>query len=215
MSRVVWFVLRWGLKLLPLLLVAAFLHFYLPGHDIVRIVGTEVNRMDRPARSAAEQDGLSLGTVTRDVRFINTVRPGGHAAVYRNEDTDWGFPWYFKFDSGNLQAEAQDLISTKETPKWVVVTHYGWRIEILSMFPNAVDVDLVEGPEATVVAWFSIIFLTLLALGLFLLWRAWRRFLERLAFDERFDNASHSAGQVWRWLKANGRESKRKLLGRP
>ncbi|MGF1607856.1 MAG: DUF1523 family protein [Kiloniellales bacterium] len=213
MSRVVWFVVRWGLKLLPLLLVAAFLHFYLPGHDIVRIVGTEVNRIDRPARGTAPQDGLTLGTVTRDVRFINSARPNGRPAVYRNEDTGWSFPWYFKFNSGTLQAEAQNLISTQENPKWVAITHYGWRLEILSMFPNAVDVDLVEGPDATVVPWFNIAFLTVLAVALFLLWRAWRRFLRRLALDERFENASNSVGQIWRWIKANGRDAKRKLLG--
>ena len=211
MSGVVWFVLRWGLKLLPLVLIAAFLQFYLPGHDIVRIVGTEVNRMDRPATGTSGQN--SAAPATRDVRFINTVRPNGKPSVYRNEDTDWGFPWYFKFNAGNLQAEAQDLVSTRENPKWVVITHYGWRIEIFSMFPNAVAIAPAAGPDATVVPWFNIVFLTLLAIVLFILWRAWRRFLERLALDDRFENASHSAGQIWRWLKANGRDMRRKLLG--
>ena len=213
MSRVVWFSLRWGLRLLPLAIVVAFLHYSLPGHDVVRIVGTEVNRMDRPAKAPAEQDAVSGGSVTRDVRFINTVRPNGDPSVYRNEDTDWGFPWYFKFDSGNLQARAQDLISDKADPEWVLLTHYGWRIEIFSMFPNAVAIKPVDGPDYTAIPWFSIVFLLALAVLLFFLVRGGLRFMHRLELDERFENAGNSAGQVWRWTKANLRDARRKLIG--
>jgi len=202
---VIWFVLRWTLKLLPLLLLAVLLHYYLPGHDVVRIVGTEVNRMDSQARPG-DTSGLPGAVVTRDVRFINAVGADGRPAVYRNEDTGWGFPWYFKFDSGNLQAVAQDLISTQADPRWAVITHYGWRFEIFSMFPNAVDIDLATGPDETIIPWFTIILLLLLAVGWLLLWRAWRRFLLRLEIDSRFENASNSAAQVWRWIKASARD---------
>ena len=208
----IWTVIGWVLRLLPLLVLAAFLHFYLPGHDIVRIVGTEVNRMDRSAVSGDQPDA-TLQPMTRDVRFVNAVRPSGSPAVYRNEDTDWGFPWYFKFDSGNLQAQAQDLISTKDSPRWVVVTHYGWRIEIFSMFPNATDIEEAEGPDQTVIPWFTIVFLVLLVAALIALWVAWRRFLERLEIDSRFENASNGVIQVWRWVKANLRDLKRRIFG--
>ena len=213
MKGVGWFLFRWFLRLLPLAIVVAFLHYSLPGHDIVRIVGTEVNRMDQPVKTAVEQDAVSGGSVTRDVRFINTVRPNGKPSVYRNEDTDWGFPWYFKFDSGNLQAQAQDLISDKDDPEWVLITHYGWRIEILSMFPNAVAIKPVASPDHTVIPWFNIVFLTLLAVLLFFVIRGWLRFMRRLAIDERFENASNSVAQIWRWTKANLRDGRRKLLG--
>ena len=56
MSSVVWFIVRWLLRLLPLILLAAVLHFNLPGHDIVRVVGTEVNRMDRTTKGSQEPD---------------------------------------------------------------------------------------------------------------------------------------------------------------
>jgi len=207
-------VLRWLFRLLPLAIIAALLHFYLPAHDVVRIVGTEVNRMDRAGKPVTTEDGQSVTPTTRDVRFINTVRPNGDPSVYRNEDTDWGFPWYFKFSSGNLQARAQDLISTKDNPEWVLITHYGWRLEIFSMFPNAVDIDEAEAPDQTVIPWFNIVFLLALAVLLFLLIRAWRRFLERLALDHRFENANNSLQQTWRWLKANGRDARQRLLGR-
>ena len=214
-SDVIWFIVRWSLRLIPLILVAAVLHYNLPGHDVVRVVGTEVTRMDQAARSADQPAGeTATPTLTRDVRFINAVRPNGKPAVYRNEDTDWGFPWYFKFDSGNLQALAQDLVSTQATPRWAVITHYGWRIEIFSMFPNAVDIEEVEGPDVTVIPWFTIVFLVLLAGLLIYLRILWLRFLERLEFDYRFENASNSAAQIWRWIKANLRDARDRLTGR-
>ena len=203
MSSAIWFIARWALRLLPVAGLAAVLHFYLPGHDTVRIVGTEVTRMDATSQREAQTDGGQTTPPTRDVRFINAVTATGKPAVYRNEDTRWGFPWYLKFNSGNLQAVAQDLVSTESEPKWVLVTHYGWRLEIFSMFPNTVEIDTVEGPEVSVIPWFNIVFLLVLGVALILVVRAWRRFLDRLELDERFENASNSVGQVWRWLKAN------------
>lgn len=211
MPTVLWFIVRWSLRLVPLVVLGVLLHFYLPQHDVVRIVGTEVNRMDRADINTAGQAGSPATTVTRDVRFINAVRANGKPSVYRNEDTDWGFPWYFKFDSGNLQAAAQDAISSQAAARWVKITHYGWRIEIFSMFPNAVEIGPVEDSEATIIPWFNIVFFVVLAILWFLAWRAWRRFLTRLEFDTRFDNASSSLAQVWRWIKANLRD----LRGRP
>ena len=78
---------------------------------------------------------------TRDVRFINAVTADGHTRVYRNEDTRWGFPPYLKFDSADITAQAQDLA---RRDSWVLVEHYGWRIQMLSMFPNAVELTEVE-----------------------------------------------------------------------
>ena len=140
---------------------------------------------------------------TRDVRFINGVTPSGKPAVYRNEDTRWSFPWYFKFNSGNLQAIAQDLASNQDEPQWVVIKHYGWRFEIMDAFPNVVEMDPVEGPDVTVIPWLSIFLVVLIIVAGYYAWVLWRNFLERLALDERFDNASTSLAQVWRWLRAN------------
>lgn len=72
----------------------------------------------------------------RDVQFIQAIRANGKPMVYRNEDTGWRWPPYFKFDTATLQTQADDLRSTAEAPKWAVVTHYGWR--------KPVPVDLPE-----------------------------------------------------------------------
>ncbi|MCZ6604928.1 MAG: DUF1523 family protein [Alphaproteobacteria bacterium] len=155
--------------------VAGFLHFYLPRHDVLRVVGTDVKRMDAVSRDLVQEgDGTSTSR-TRDVRFVNAVWSDGKPRVYRNEETNWGFPWYLKFDSGNIQAVAQDLVSTAENPKWVVVTHYGWRIEIFSMFPNVVDIARVDSPDHRPIPWFNIVFFVGLAALFLYLWTLVRR----------------------------------------
>ena len=150
-------------KGLVILLIAGFLHYFLPSRDIVQIVGTDVKRMDI-GNKPWFWDKTDAGTEThstRDVRFINAIWPGGKSRVYRNEDTNWSFPPYFKFDSGNLSAEAQGL-AKQEGTVWVAVSHYGWRVKLLSMFPNAYRVKRVESPDALLIPWFNIAFLSLI-----------------------------------------------------
>ena len=153
------------LGILLLLLVALFLGYHLPSRDIVRIVDTEVVRMD--ARTS--QDDVQV-SYTRDVRFIEAVWPDGAERVYRNEDTGWGWPPYFKFDSANVAAQAKSLASTEDDPVWVVVRHYGWRIPMLSMFPNATSIRRAEGPDEVLIPWFNIVLLALIAITAALLW---------------------------------------------
>lgn len=218
MKSITWKIVVWSLRILPILAIAAFLHFYLPGKDVVRVVDTDVKRMDVVSKNFVKEDATGRFAQTRDVRFINTAWPNGKPRVYRNEETDWHFPWYFKFDSGNLQTLAQDLRSTKDKPAWVAITHYGWRIELFSMFPNAVEIKPVEGPEVFLTPWFNIGFFALFGLLAVYLWRLYRRFvvtkwlpfMERLDLDERFDNAGNGFAQLWRWLTANFRDRSRR-----
>ncbi len=103
-------------------------------------------------------------TRTRDVRFIYSKTPEGDDRVYRNEDTGWGWPPYFKFDTADLAAQATDLVSTAEDPEWVVVRHYGWRIPIFSMYPNALSIRPATGPDEELFPWFNVVLVTLLVL---------------------------------------------------
>jgi hypothetical protein len=147
------------------LLVAAFLHYTLPQHDIARITDTYEKRID-PGENRwfwAQADVGTDGTVpNRDVFFIQTRLSNDEVMVYRNEDTGWGWPPYFKFDTSNLQAEAVDLRSTSEAPQWVVIRHYGWRNELWSVFPNAVDIRAVDSPDVRIIPWLNILILTTL-----------------------------------------------------
>lgn len=175
------YVFRTILALLALL-VFAFLHYTLPQHDIVRIVGTENRRIDIGENSWfwAMNDVGTVASTSRDIFFINAVLPNGKTMEYRNEDTGWGWPPYFKMDSFSTQTQAKELISSANAPIWVMVTHYGWRNQLFTIFPNAIALRKVEGPDVTIIPWVNIILLSALV-ALFLLVRAmWRQFRERM-----------------------------------
>lgn len=154
-------IVKWVGVIVLLGLIVAFFHYYLPSQDVVRIVRTETVRVDVETTDAAGNPAQ----VTRDQNRIYAFRPDGAERVFRNEDTGWGFPWYFKFDTANLAAAAEDAVSTKDAPQWMIVRHYGWRIPMLSMFPNALSMREAEGPEERLIPWFNIIFLTALIVG--------------------------------------------------
>lgn len=148
---------------------AGFLHYNLPRTEVVQITGTDVKRIDR--RNADQ------GTRTRDVRYINGVTRSGKVRVFRNEDTGWGWPPYFKFDSADLTAEAQSAMQGPEKP-WVRVRYYGWRIHVFSLFPNAVHLKIVDR-DYTHIPVFNIVFLALLAVAIFFVVRVGRSVMER------------------------------------
>lgn len=177
--------LRIAIILAGLAGMALFLHYTLPQRDIVRIVDVYERRVDfgsnwlfwtQPPQGTAELP-------TRDVLFIDSLRPDGRPAVYRNEDTGFGWPPYFKFDSANLNAEAKALTEAGADPVWVAITHYGWRSQLISIYPNAVSIRLVEGPETRLFPWFNTIFLVVIGLLTLVLYRLGRRFIRRRLED--------------------------------
>ena len=182
-----------------LLLTAGFLHYSLPSRDVVR---QDVERRD------AEGNRV---TVTRDVRFIYAKSPGGGDRVYRNEDTGWGWPPYFKFDTADLAAQATDRVSTAGAPDWVVMRHYGWRIPVLSMFPNALSIRSASGPDDNPWPWFNIIFVTLLVLSVLIVRRVlillFRRHVDPVIeeidreFDQRAGAVAGRYRQARRWVR--------------
>ena len=92
-----------GVILLAVGAVALGLFYFLPQHDVVMVTGVEVKRMDHNGVISAQN---TADGPTRDVYFINTEDPvTKEVMVYRNEDTGWSFPWYFKFDSADIQAK--------------------------------------------------------------------------------------------------------------
>ena len=158
---------KWTFRILLLIFVFSFFHYTLPQHDIMRITNTEVRRIDFGENSifwAAPDVGTDGTVANRDVRFIEAFYQNGKPMVYRNEDTGWGWPPYFKLDSSNLQAEARDMVSPKEDPQWVSVTHYGWRNEFFTIYPNAVGVKSVAGPDVRIIPWLNIVILLTLAI---------------------------------------------------
>jgi hypothetical protein len=163
-------IFKWLVIAVLFLLTFMALHYSLPQKDTVRIVGTDVKRMDigRQTWFWAQTDTLSDTLSTRDVRLFNANFQNGKPYVYRNEDTNWSYPPYLKFDSGSLTAAAQGLVSTDAAPIWAVVTHYGWRFELLTLFPNIVGIRRTESADEVLIPWFNIIFLLTCFMLLFL-----------------------------------------------
>jgi len=211
-------------RVLVALIIGVILHYALPQHDIVRVVNTYQERQDLNDWTRifwARPDDQSATLINRDVQFLQTVkkktfllgfipRDATEVMVYRNEDTGWSWPFYFKFDTASLQTEADDLRSTPEQPKWAVMTHYGWRNEYLSAFPNAIAIRPVDGPDVRIIPWFNIFFFGFLIAAIVFIRAMWMQFRER-AIDPLLDSAEHrydeasadiaeQKGRLSRWL---------------
>jgi hypothetical protein len=120
----------------------AFLVYFLPYHEVLRIVGSETRR---PVSSSKSDK------TTHDVFYIyaedlETKNP----RVFRNDDTRLGFPWYFKFNSPELQAVAQSIADERGT---ALLTYYGWRIKIFSILPNVTNIKRAAPDEETPIPW--------------------------------------------------------------
>lgn len=199
---------KWTLVILLVLVLGSIMHYTLPRHEVVRIVGVETRLETLGWNSffyAATPTGQLEGTA-RDVRYIETVRPGGRERVFRNEDTGWVWPPYFKLNSADMQARARDLVSTSAEPVWVAVTYYGVRSVILSIYPNVLRVRVVDSPDVTIIPWTRIILFTALFALAAWVWLMLRRFKERQVepfldrMDDRRDAARGRIGRFWQRL---------------
>ncbi|MFX4299957.1 DUF1523 family protein [Pseudosulfitobacter pseudonitzschiae] len=151
-------------------ILAAVLHYALPQVDVVRAVGVETKRVDQ-SRETGE-------TTTRDVYYVQTEQlDSSSPSVFRNEDN----LIYLKWNSADIQAKVQSLAKDKQT---IAVQHYGWRIRLISMFPNTLDVWVVDEDYRHVPV-FNMIILTLLAAIGFLSYRKVRSFGRRIETRKR------------------------------
>lgn len=214
---------KWFFWVLFVVVVFAFFHYTLPQRDIVRITSTEIIRMDFSGWNRiffAQADAGNEEGVNRDLRLINTAYPDGSVMVFRNEDTGFGWPWYFKLDSSNLQAEAADLVSTRNDPIWVAITHYGWRNEFLTIYPNAISVKEVSGPDVRLIPWVNIIIFIILGLLLLGFYRLLQRFKRRKIdplvdqIEDSWDRAEIRAAKAGENASAPVRSWFRRWFGR-
>lgn len=214
----------WFIRGVLLAVVLLLAHYTLPQRDIVRVTLTEItpNFETKWPIFFSSQDSGTAAQPTRSLRLISTVRKqtslfgllrgDDQTMVYRNEDTGLIWPPYFKFDSSDLQSEAEDLISSSADSQWAVMTHYGWRIRFMTVYPNAISIRAVDGPDVVLIPWFNIVLLTMLAAlvwGITVRWRRFRRgsIAPRLgqmdaSLDERRAGAS-------RWLSSWRRKTPR------
>ena len=130
------------------LISGIWLDYYLPEKSLATITGVEVKRVDKDGPIGKENpaDGPTM-----DVYYIYTAQDGEKVRVFRNEDTRWSWPFYFKFDSADVQAKAKTLEFEKKLAR---ITSYGWRINLLSQFPNAIHIETVDSLDASTFSFF-------------------------------------------------------------
>lgn len=189
--------LKWGIVALVVLLVGGFLHYTLPRHLVLRIVETEVRRVEVPSGSLfwGGSEPSDSRTGSRDVKFISGVSESGSTRVFRNEDTGWGWPPFYKFDSADVQARAADSVSSRDAPEWILVRYYGWRSNLFTVFPNVLSVSPATGPDMRVIPWFNMAVLAglgaLVLAGRIVVRRFWRNRVDPMVarVSEGFEDA--------------------------
>jgi len=223
--------LRVVFRICLFLVLGLFFSYVLPQHDLVQINDTDTRRTDFGTVNRlfyAQADSGAATLENRDVLYILSdkkktflfgliARDAIGPSVYRNEDTGWLWPPYFKFDSSNLQAQAASQARRGENGAggaWSVVTHYGWRVPFLSIFPNAVAIEPASGRDQRIVPWFNIVFFVCLLLGFFVVRAMWMQLRER-SIDPLLDSAgarmdevqadvAKRKGRLRRWLGRDG-----------
>jgi hypothetical protein len=139
-----------ALAALVALLFAGTLFYFMPRANKVYVTGTDVKRMDQAETTTGQQK-------TRDVWFVYaTDIESQKALAFRNEDN----AWYFKFDSGDIAAEASKLAKS-EARKPALIKYYGLRIPILDAFPNALSLKEIE-EDYVYIPWFNMVVLIVL-----------------------------------------------------
>ena len=139
-----------ALAVLVALLFAGTLYYFMPRATKVQITGTDVKRMDT-------KDPATGKHRSRDVRFIYaTDLQSQEARVFRNEDNGW----YFKFDSGDIVAEASKL-AQNDVDETALLKYYGVRIAILDSYPNVLSLKEVAA-DYVYVPWVNMIVLLVL-----------------------------------------------------
>ncbi|WP_273382312.1 DUF1523 family protein [Actinobacillus porcinus] len=122
----------------------AGINFVFPHYETTHVTGVEVKRVDKdgPITKANPEDGP-----TRDVYYIYTQRTGEtQPTVYRNEDTRWAFPFYFKFDSAVQQARASGF---EQNQKMVEIKYYGWNMVMFNEFRNVISMEEVTEDQGS------------------------------------------------------------------
>jgi hypothetical protein len=153
------------LVLLLLAFYALTCFYYLPRTVKVNVTGTEVKRHETTLKDGTEQ--------SRDVRYVMTEPLNGGTKVFRNEDTNWGWPPYFKFDSGDLAGQASNFANDASKPV-VLATYYGWRVNLLNLYPNLVSMRTVDRSYDHFPL-FNYVFIFLSLIGFLFLYLAMRR----------------------------------------
>jgi hypothetical protein len=155
-----------------------FMDYTLPAYTLIHVTDTDTRRMDEDGNFIPKSQPTT--GATRDVAFIygkyahveNDPVTGEQKVVVEekrdwssiNEDTGWGYPFYFKFDTADLQANAAYLKG-----KAAFAKTYGYRFQFWSWFSNTLDLVKWE-PGMWILNWLRIVGMTFFAMAVLGAW---------------------------------------------
>ena len=145
-----------------------FCAYSLPSHIKVHVTGIEIKRNDVEKKDET--------TRTQDVWYVMAEELDGSPRMFRNQDTGWGWPPYFKFNSGDVAAQANNFASDPSKPV-VLVKYYGFRIRLMSTYPNILSMRAVP-PDYQPIPWFTIFFVFAHLVAIGFVWTVVRDFRE-------------------------------------
>ena len=77
------------------------------------------------------------------------------------------------------QLHQVEMARAEGDDQWYSITHYGWRIAWASIYPNAVAIRPVDGPDVRIIPWFNIFFFVFLIVAIVTVRVMWNQFRER------------------------------------
>ncbi len=152
-----------AIGLVVAVIVIAFFEYYLPRSVVMEITGVEY----RPIGGSADEASTSAGQQNVGVSFITAKNPEDANDTMEFFNTDAGL--YLKFDAGSVHSQANALNGEP-----ALITFYGWRWAILSIYPNVISVQQADADTSTF-PYFKIVFYVLFAAALVWLYRRVRR----------------------------------------
>lgn len=204
-------VIKWTFWITVWVLTLSFLHYTIPQIDVVRVTEIVERRVDFGENSifwASPDSGADTERNDRYIRFVYARYPAenpedSRGMEFRNEDTGWGWPPYFKFDSDGLQNDISDFVSDRDEPRWVAIRHYGWRNEFYTIYPNAVGMWPVDGPDDrpwNIIGWICWILAGAVLWFLTARWIKFRRNVVDATVDGIGDRVTNTKKGVTGWL---------------
>jgi hypothetical protein len=179
---------------IPVLLL---LNFYLPSNMLVRVTGTNVIRIDNDSNS----NNNDVPGATRDVYEIYADSLDSQTSyVFVNED----LTFYLKFDSATVQSRATSIAANKGV---AMIRYIGWRVPILSMIPNVIDVEPADPNDSTLPVAQIVVYLLIIG-GIAYVWLRVRRVRQRRAAAAAARAAAEEAERQAR-LAARNKDSSR------
>lgn len=147
---------------LHIVLIGA-VNYAFPSYDVTMVTTGDVRRVDKDGIISASNP--ADGEI-RDVYYLYTSNDQTEKAIqYRNENTGWGFPFYFKFNSGEVQAKA---LAFAEKKQLVQIKYYGWNIPMLNEERKLVSVKAMNEGDTKSLPIVSYILYAFFALTFFL-----------------------------------------------